>query len=128
MSELSINKRMKVIKLYLQGYSYDEIVKKAGVAKGTVYNIISDLKEGLFPEISNNCEFTPDTTGKPEERGNGLSPVESMLIMLPWLNYGAVHCRGHQRLGLTKQPQNHNIGVLATKDHLSAMKLHYQSS
>ncbi len=52
MSELSINKKLKVIKFFLQGYSYGEIVTKAGVAKGSVYNIISDLKEGLFPEVS----------------------------------------------------------------------------
>lgn len=52
MSELPINKKMKVIKLYLQDYSYDDIFKKAGVSKGTVYNVTSDLKEGLFPEIS----------------------------------------------------------------------------
>ena len=52
MSELSINKKMRVINLYLQGYSYDDIVKKTGVAKGSVFNTISDLKEGLFPEIS----------------------------------------------------------------------------
>lgn len=41
MTELSINKRMKVIKLYLQGYPYSEIVKKAGVAKGTVAILMS---------------------------------------------------------------------------------------
>ena len=52
MSELATNKKMKAIILYLQGYSYDEIVKKTGVSKGTVFNIISDLKAGLFPEIS----------------------------------------------------------------------------
>ena len=52
MSELTANKKMKVIMLYLQGYSYDEIVKKTGVSKGSVFSIISDLKEGLLPEIS----------------------------------------------------------------------------
>jgi hypothetical protein len=43
---------MKVIMLYLQGYSYDEIAKKTGVSKGSVCNIINDLKEGVFPEVS----------------------------------------------------------------------------
>jgi len=52
MSDLTINKVMKVIILYLQGYSYDEIAKKTGVSKGSVFNIISDLKKGLLPEIS----------------------------------------------------------------------------
>ncbi len=52
MQELSINKKLKVIKYFLQGYSYDGIVKMTGASKGMVSNIISDLKEGLFPEIS----------------------------------------------------------------------------
>ena len=52
MQELSINKRLKIIKLYLAGFSYDEIAQKAGVSKGTVANVISDLKAGLFPEVS----------------------------------------------------------------------------
>ena len=56
MSELTTNKRMKVIMLYLQGYSYDEVTKKTGLSKGTVFNIVSDQKAGLFPEISTVLE------------------------------------------------------------------------
>jgi len=52
MQELSMNKKMRIIKLYLDGFSYDEIAKKVGVSKGTVSNVIAALKAGQFPEIS----------------------------------------------------------------------------
>ena len=35
MQGCSANKKMKIIKLYFDGYSYDEIAKRAGVSKGT---------------------------------------------------------------------------------------------
>lgn len=80
MSELSINKKLKVIKLYLQGYSYDEIVKKAGIAKGTVYNIILDLKEGLFPEISTIPEEIEQLREVATDiKRNGISPVKASI-------------------------------------------------
>jgi predicted DNA-binding protein YlxM (UPF0122 family) len=41
---------MEVLKLYFKGYSYDEIVKGAGVSKGSVVNIIREL-EGRYPEF-----------------------------------------------------------------------------
>jgi hypothetical protein len=53
------------------------------------------------------------------------NPVKSMLIMLPWLNYRAVHYRSDWRSGLTKQPQHYTVGVLVVKDHRPVMKLHY---
>ncbi len=80
MSELSINKKLKIIKLYLQGYSYDEIVKKAGVAKGTVYNVISDLKEGLFPEISTIPEEIEQLRDLATDiKRNGISPIKATI-------------------------------------------------
>ena len=78
MSELSINKRMKVIKLYLQGYSYGDIVKKAGVAKGSVFNTISDLKEGLFPEISTIPEEIEQLRELATDiKRNNISPIKA---------------------------------------------------
>ena len=52
MQELSMNKKMRIIKLYLDGYSYYEIAKKVSVSKGTVSNIIAALIAGQFPELS----------------------------------------------------------------------------
>jgi len=46
MKELSMEKKVVVIKLFLNGLSYDDIVQQTGVAKGSVVNIISDFREG----------------------------------------------------------------------------------
>lgn len=53
MEKLSSRKRMVIVGLYLNGLAYDEIAAKASVSKGTVANIVSDLKAGRFPEASN---------------------------------------------------------------------------
>ena len=52
MKELSMSKKMKIIKLYFDGYSYGETANKTGVSKGSVGNLVAALKEGQFPEIS----------------------------------------------------------------------------
>jgi transcriptional regulator with XRE-family HTH domain len=51
MDKLSLQKQMLIIRLYLNGLSYDEIAVKAGVAKGSVANVISQLKAGQVPGI-----------------------------------------------------------------------------
>jgi chromosome segregation ATPase len=80
MSELPINKKMRVIKLYLQGCSYDDIVNKAGVSKGTVYNVTSDLKEGLFPEISTIPEEIEQLRELATDiKRNNISPVKASI-------------------------------------------------
>jgi DNA repair exonuclease SbcCD ATPase subunit len=48
---LSGKKRLLVVSLYLGGMSYGEIAVKAGVSKGTVANIVAELKVGQFPEV-----------------------------------------------------------------------------
>jgi len=49
--EIPLSKRLEVVKLYCEGLSYDEIVKRTGVAKGTVAAIVEELKEGRFPQF-----------------------------------------------------------------------------
>lgn len=49
MKEISLIKKQKVIKLLFSGLSYDEIAQEAGVAKGSVVNIIDEFKEGTLP-------------------------------------------------------------------------------
>ena len=49
--EIPLSKRLEVVKLYFEGLSYDEIVKRTGVAKGTVAAIVEELKEGRFPQV-----------------------------------------------------------------------------
>jgi len=50
MEKLTAKKKLRVLMSYFCGLSYDEIVAKSGVSKGTVANIIADLKAGNFPE------------------------------------------------------------------------------
>jgi chromosome segregation ATPase len=52
MQEISLKKKVSIIKLYLEGLSYDEIAARGNISKGTVANIISELKAGRFPEYS----------------------------------------------------------------------------
>ncbi|MBI4215916.1 MAG: hypothetical protein HY687_00765 [Chloroflexi bacterium] len=56
MQKLSPKKQLAIVRQYLGGFSYDEIASRAGASKGTVANIISDLKAGRFPEASNVSE------------------------------------------------------------------------
>jgi len=52
MEKLSAKKKNMIIRLYLSGLSYDEIAAKAGVSKGSVANVINDLKAGKIPEAA----------------------------------------------------------------------------
>ena len=56
MEKLTAKKKLTVVRLYLSGLSYDEIASRAGVSKGTVANIVADLKAGSFPEAADVCE------------------------------------------------------------------------
>ena len=49
MVEIPAERRMRVLKLYFLGMPYDEIATKVGVAKGSVVNIIEELKKGSYP-------------------------------------------------------------------------------
>ena len=49
MAELTMRVRLNVVKYFLEGFSHEEIGRKCGVAKGSVLNVITMLKEGQFP-------------------------------------------------------------------------------
>jgi len=49
MKEISTHKRIRVIKLFLTGLSYDEIARQVGIAKGSVVYIINEFREGYLP-------------------------------------------------------------------------------
>ncbi len=48
MRELSMHKKSKVIRLFLNGLAYDETAQQMGISKGSVVNIISDFREGVL--------------------------------------------------------------------------------
>ncbi len=49
MKEIKISIKLKAVKLFLDGYTFDEIAKQLGIAKGSVVNIIDDFRNGLLP-------------------------------------------------------------------------------
>lgn len=56
MERLSPRKKLAIIRDYLSGLSYDEIAAKHGVSKGTVANVVVELKAGKFPEAADIVE------------------------------------------------------------------------
>ena len=52
MEKLTAKKKLTVVRQYLSGLSYDEIAARSGVSKGTVANVVADLKAGSFPEAA----------------------------------------------------------------------------
>jgi len=60
MREIPMKKRMEVLKLYFEGFPYDEIASKVGIAKGSVVNIIKELRDGKYPEFSSAPEIVDE--------------------------------------------------------------------
>jgi transposase len=56
MERLTAKKKLTVIRLYFSGLSYDEIAAKCGVSKGTVANVVTELKAGTVPEAADVAE------------------------------------------------------------------------
>jgi predicted RNase H-like nuclease (RuvC/YqgF family) len=56
MEKLSLRKQLVIVRLYLSGFSYDEIAAQAGVSKGTVANVITELKAGRILNVHEPAE------------------------------------------------------------------------
>lgn len=56
MEKLSLVKKLNIVRKYFSGLSYDEIISKTGVSKGSVANVVAELKAGAFPEAADLCE------------------------------------------------------------------------
>jgi len=52
MEKLTARKKLGIVKFYLSGLSYDEVASRNGVSKGTVANVVAELKAGSFPEAA----------------------------------------------------------------------------
>ncbi len=57
MREISITRRIKVVKLFLSGLSYDDIARQVGIAKGSVVHIINEFREGDLPLPPDMTEY-----------------------------------------------------------------------
>jgi len=53
MRELTEKKKLEIIRHYFEGDSYDEISTKSGVAKGSVVNVVTELRNGRLPAFTN---------------------------------------------------------------------------
>jgi DNA-directed RNA polymerase specialized sigma24 family protein len=56
MERLTAKRKLAVVRLYFSGLSYDEIAAKSGVSKGTVANVVAELKAGTVPEAADVTE------------------------------------------------------------------------
>ena len=52
MERLTAKKKLTVVRLYLSGLAYAEIAARSGVGKGTITNIVTELKAGMIPEAA----------------------------------------------------------------------------
>lgn len=52
MEAISAGKQLGIVRLYFSGLSYEEIGGKVGVAKGSVANVVAELKAGHFPQVT----------------------------------------------------------------------------
>ena len=57
MKQISVSKKLKVVKLFFSGLSYDEIAQQTGVAKGSVVNIIDDFRYGILQAPPDMAEY-----------------------------------------------------------------------
>lgn len=57
MREISLDRKYKVVKLFLTGLSYDEIAHQVGIAKGSVVNITNDFREGRLQVPPDMTEY-----------------------------------------------------------------------
>ena len=57
MERLTAKRKLSVVRLYLSGLSYDDIAARSGVSKGTVANVVTDLKAGMIPEAADVSEY-----------------------------------------------------------------------
>jgi len=57
MVKITTTKKLTIVKQYLSGLSYDEIAVKTGISKGTVANVVTELKAGKFPEATDAAEL-----------------------------------------------------------------------
>ncbi|GAI89922.1 unnamed protein product, partial [marine sediment metagenome] len=81
--EIPLSKRLEVVKLYFEGLSYDDIVKKTGIAKGSVAAIVEALRAGEFPQF----EHVTDMVNELREltvslRKAGLSITEAAPLLI----------------------------------------------
>jgi predicted nucleic acid-binding Zn-ribbon protein len=75
MEKLPTKKRIAIVRQYLSGSTYDDMAARNGVSKGTVANVVNELRAGRFPEaadVSEDIELLRELSL--ELKGSKLSP------------------------------------------------------
>jgi len=83
--EIPLSKRLEVVKLYFEGLSYDDIVKRTGVAKGTVAAIVEALRAGGFPQFEHVTDMVNglrDLTVGLQKAGLSITEAASLFILV----------------------------------------------
>ncbi len=76
MRELTEKKKLQILRLFLEGYSYDDISTKSDVAKGSVVNTVNDFRNGRFPAFADVAELVDvlrELSVELRRRGGGVS-------------------------------------------------------
>lgn len=82
MREISTQKRIKVIKLFLTGLSYDEIARQVGIAKGSVVHIINEFREGYLlvpPDMTEYVDALRQVAVDLRKNNTSITQVKSCL-------------------------------------------------
>jgi len=83
--EITLDSKLKVVKLYFEGLSYDDIVEKTGVAKGSVAAIVEALRVGEFPQFEQVTDIVNelrDLTVGLRKAGLGITEAATLLILV----------------------------------------------
>ncbi len=85
MPEVTLKKQMKMVELYLSGLSYNEIMRRVGVGKGSVVKVIDDLKGGRYAEVT-DVAGQVDALRETAVRLNkeGMMPTKAALGLAVW--------------------------------------------
>jgi|GEM_PF-3776946 len=76
MKQLTEKKKLEILRLFLEGYSYDDISTKSDVAKGSVVNVVNDFRAGRFPTFTDVTELVDvlrELATELRRRGGGVS-------------------------------------------------------
>ncbi len=93
MDKLSVAKQVSVARLYLSGLSHDQIAAKTGVSKGSVANVVAEVRAGRFPEAASLPEQVEALRDLPVDLGRSkLTP-------------------SHAAAGVTVLSRLHSLGV-----------------
>jgi len=81
--EISLSKRLEVVTLYFEGLAYDDIVKRTGVAKGSVSAIVEELKSGRFPQFEHVADLVNELRDLAVGlRKGGIAPAEAAPLFI----------------------------------------------